>query len=523
MKDLKFKNDAADSIYNGIEKLSNAVTETLGPNGKYVMIQKEDKCHITKDGVSVAKEVALKDSFENMGAIAIKEVAQKTNDEAGDGTTTSICLAHEIVSNTRKYIKAGYNVVELCEGLELGKEAVIHHLEKLSKPITSKKEIEYVGAVSANNNKKIGRLIADTMEKIGKDGVITLEASNTSETYSEVVDGLQFKRGFASPHFADDKEKVKSELENPIIFISTEKINSLKEIVKPLEESVSKNRPLLIIAQDYSTEALSSLLVNKARGAVNVYAVKAPHHGNIQIDHCEDIGILVDGDVINKNKNLSIKNYEKFGQAKKVIIEKNKTTIVHGNSNKEILDERISFLKNQIEESDSSFAKEKLRERLANLTGGIAVLYIGASTDSALKEKIDRVEDALNATRAGVESGVVIGGGCALIKCTNTLDKLETPNPIVNMGIQILNESIKKPLKKILSNGEVSSELILNAVKKGDNSFGYNAKTNEFCNMIESGIIDPTKVTKTAIKNSVSIAKLITKSSCVIVNGDSNE
>ena len=522
-KEILFDNDARLKIQRGVDKLANAVKVTLGPCGKNVILDKKYGAPvITKDGVSVAKEIEIKDHIENVGAQLIKEVASKTNDGAGDGTTTATVLAQSIYKNSLKFVTFGANPVEVKKGIDLAVNEVIKELKSISKTIGSNsKDIEQVATISANNDNEIGKMISDAMCKIGEDGVITVEEAKGTQTSFEVVEGLEFDRGYLSPYFVTNPEKMNIEMENPYILICDKKISVFKDILPALEIVAQNGSPLLIIADDVDGEALSTLVLNKLRG-FKVAAVKAPGFGDRKKEILEDIAIITGGELFSDERGLKLENINKdcFGTAQKVKISKDNTVIVKGNGNKEDIEKRKAQIKAQINNVTSTYDKEKLQERLAKISGGVAVLYIGAATEVEMKEKKDRVDDALHATRAAVEEGVVPGGGVALLYCMEKIKSLTGENEDQNLGIKIILRSLLSPIKTILSNaGETGADVVLNNIlEKKEKDFGYNVRFKKYENFFQSGVIDPTKVTRLAIQNAASIAGLLITSDCVITD-----
>lgn len=512
-KELKYSETARNLILTGVNSLADAVKVTLGPKGRNVVIQKSFGApHITKDGVSVAKEIELENAFENMGAQLVKEVAQKTNEDAGDGTTTATVLAQAIYREGAKLVAAGHNPMDLKKGIDLATEKVISYLKENSKEIATNEEIAQVGSISANNDSEIGNMIAEAMEKVGKEGVITIEESKTATTYSEVVEGMQFDRGYLSPYFVTNTEKMTVDFENPNILITDKKISNVKELLPILEKSVQTSKPLLIIAEDVEGEALTALVVNKLRGSLNAAAVKAPGFGDRRKEMLKDIAILTGGTVISEELGMSLETaeLEHLGTAKKVAIDKENTTIVDGAGDQKAVDDRVNAIKAQISETSSDYDKEKLQERLAKLAGGVAVLYVGAPTEAEMKEKKDRVEDALNATRAAVEEGIIVGGGAALAHATSALDGFATGNEEYDFGVRIVKRAIEEPLRQIASNAGKEASVIVNEVRiKKDFTFGYNAREDKFEDLVKAGIIDPTKVTRSALTNAASVSGLL--------------
>ncbi len=518
-KIVEFGIDARAGLKRGVDQLANAVKVTLGPKGRNVIIDKKFGAPtITKDGVTVAKEIELDDPTENMGAQMVKEVASKTSDVAGDGTTTATVLAQAIYREGLKNVTAGANPMDLKRGVDLAVEKVVEYLQKASKDVGGKEEIAQVGAISANNDKEIGALIADAMEKVGKDGVITVEEAKGTETGLEVVEGMQFDRGYLSPYFITDSEAMEVVLEDPQILIHDKKISAMKDLLPILEKVAQAGKPLLIISEDLEGEALATLVVNKLRGTLRVAAVKAPGFGDRRKAMLEDIAILTGGTVISEERGYKLENatVEFLGTAKKVVIDKDNTTIVEGAGKTKDIKQRINEIKAQIENTTSDYDREKLQERLAKLSGGVAVLKIGAATEVEMKEKKARVEDALHATRAAVEEGIVAGGGVALVRATSVLEKLEGENLDQTTGIKIIYNAMQEPLKQIVNNAGLEGAVVLNKVKEGKKDFGFNAATDEYVKMISAGIIDPTKVTRTALQNAASVSALLITTEAVI-------
>ena len=521
-KELKYSESARNLILSGVNALADAVKVTLGPKGRNVVIQKSFGApQITKDGVSVAKEIELENAFENMGAQLVKEVAQKTNEDAGDGTTTATVLAQAIYREGAKLVAAGHNPMDLKKGIDMATDKVIEFLKSQSKEIITNDEISQVGTISANNDIEIGKMIADAMDKVGKEGVITIEESKTAETYSEVVEGMQFDRGYLSPYFVTNTEKMSVDFENPNILITDKKISSVKDLLPILEKSVQTSKPLLIIAEEVEGEALTALVVNKLRGSLNVAAVKAPGFGDRRKEMLKDIATLTGGTVISEEVGMSLETADltHLGTAKKVSIDKENTTIVDGAGDQKLVDERVTALRSQIAETSSDYDKEKLQERLAKLAGGVAVLYVGAPTESEMKEKKDRVEDALNATRAAVEEGIIVGGGAALVHATMAIEGFETGNTEYDFGVRIVRRAIEEPLRQIATNAGKEASVIVNHVKSNNTfSFGYNAKDDKFEDLVKVGIIDPTKVTRSALINASSVAGLMLTTETMIAD-----
>ena len=525
-KELFFDSEAREKMKRGVDTLANAVKVTLGPKGRNVIIDKKfGSPSITKDGVSVAKEIELEDPVENMGAQLVKEVASKTADQAGDGTTTATVLAQSIYTIGSKNVAAGANPMDLKRGIEKAVEAIVADLKKQSRAITTSKEIAQVATISANNDSEIGKMISSAMEKVGREGVITVEEARGTETEVKTVEGMQFDRGYLSAYFVTNTDKMEVELEKPFILISEKKVSSMKELLPVLEAVAQTGRPLLIISEDVDGEALATLVVNKMRGALKVAAVKAPGFGDRRKAMLEDIAILTGGTVIAEERGFKLENatIEYLGQAEKIIIDKDNTTIVNGAGTKDNIDNRVNQIKAQIENTTSDYDREKLQERLAKLSGGVAILYIGAATEVEMKEKKDRVDDALHATRAAVEEGIVAGGGVALIRAISSLDKLKGENEDQLTGINIIRLAVESPLRTIVANAGGEGSVVINAVKAGKDDFGYNAREDKYENMIAAGIIDPTKVTRLALENAASIAGMLLTTECVIADKPANE
>ena len=519
-KEITFDIDARDRLKKGIDKLANAVKVTLGPKGRNVVIDKKFGApHITKDGVTVAKEIELSDAVENMGAQMVKEVASKTADQAGDGTTTATILAQSIINTGLKSVVSGANPMDLKRGIDKGVRAIIAEMASFSQAVGSdNKKIEQVATVSANNDKEIGALIADAMKKVSKEGVITVEEAKGTETYVDVVEGMQFDRGYLSPYFVTDAEKMITEYDNPLILIYDKKISNIQDIVPLLEEVVKTGRPFIIISEDIESQALGLLVVNRLRGQMKVAAVKAPGFGDRRKAMLEDIAIVTGGTLISEEQGYQLETAEviHLGQAEKVVIDKDNTTIVNGAGDSEQIKARVNQIKAQIESTSSDYDKEKLQERLAKLAGGVAVIYVGAATEVEMKEKKDRVDDALHATRAAVEEGIVAGGGTALVRALDALDNLEIENEDQEHGVNIVRTAIEAPLRTIVSNAGGEGSVVVNKVKEGKGDFGYNARNGQYENLIESGVIDPVKVTRLALENSASISGLLLTTECVI-------
>jgi len=521
-KDIKFDIEARDGLKRGVDALANAVKVTLGPKGRNVIISKSfGGPSVTKDGVSVAKEVELTDALENMGAQMVKEVASKTNDLAGDGTTTATVLAQAIVKEGLKNVAAGANPMDLKRGIDKAVEALVVDLHKQSKTVgDSTDKIKQVAAISANNDGTIGDLIAQAFEKVGKEGVITVEEAKGTDTYVDVVEGMQFDRGYLSPYFVTDSEKMTTELESPYILLYDKKISAMKDLLPILEPVAQSGKPLLIIAEDVDGEALATLVVNKLRGSLRIAAVKAPGFGDRRKAMLEDIAILTGGTVIAEERGFSLDNatIDMLGTAEKVSIDKDNTTIVNGAGNADDITARVNQIKAQIETTTSDYDKEKLQERLAKLAGGVAVLYVGAASEVEMKEKKDRVDDALHATRAAVEEGIVAGGGVALVRAKSVLSSIETTNADEKTGIQIVERAIEAPLRTIVENAGGEGSVVVSKVLEGKDDFGYDAKTDQYVNMLEAGIIDPKKVTRVALENAASVSGMILTTECALID-----
>lgn len=525
---IQFDAEARSALKRGVDKLADAVKVTLGPKGRNVVIDKKfGTPTVTKDGVTVAKEIELEDPTENMGAQMVKEVASKTSDIAGDGTTTATVLAQSIYKEGLKNVTAGANPMDLKRGIDLAVASVVGGLKEISKNIdkTSKKEIAQVGAISANNDMVIGELIADAMMKVGTDGVITVEEAKGTDTTMDVVEGMQFDRGYLSPYFVTDADSMEAVLEDPYILIHDKKISGMKDLLPILEKTAQAGHGLLIIAEDVEGEALATLVVNKLRGTLKIIAVKAPGFGDRRKAMLEDIAVLTAGTVISEETGFKLENatISYLGQAKKVVVDKDNTTIVEGKGKKDDIKKRVNEIKAQIEKTTSDYDKEKLQERLAKLSGGVAVLKIGAATEIEMKEKKARVEDALHATRAAVEEGIVPGGGVALIRVAKKLDSLKTENNDQKIGVDIIRKAIEEPLKLIVENAGLEGAVILNKVKEGKDDYGFNAQTEEYQNLISAGVIDPTKVTRIALENAASVASMLITTEAVITEKPEKE
>ncbi len=519
-KSITFDVAARDQLKRGVDALANAVKVTLGPKGRNVVIDKKFGAPtITKDGVSVAKEIELKDPIENMGAQMLKEVASKTADIAGDGTTTATVLAQAIVTAGLKNVAAGANPMDLKRGIDKAVELIIAELKKNSKNVgNDNKKIEQVATISANNDEAIGKIIALAMQKVGKEGVITVEEAKGTETYSEVVEGMQFDRGYLSAYFVTNTEKMHADLDQPYVLITDRKISSMKDILPVLEPVAQSGRPLLIIAEDVDGEALATLVVNKIRGSLKVAAVKAPGFGDRRKAMLEDLAILTGGVVISEEQGFKLENttVDMLGRAEKITIDKDNTTVVNGAGKKNIIKDRVAQIKSQIENTTSDYDKEKLQERLAKLAGGVAVLYVGAATEVEMKEKKDRVDDALHATRAAVEEGIVPGGGVAYIRALSALEGKKGANFDETTGIAIIRRALEEPLRQIVANAGGEGSVVVDKVKDGKGDFGYNARTDKYEDLIKAGVIDPTKVSRVALENAASIASMLLTTECVL-------
>lgn len=511
-KDIKFGTDARDGLERGIDKLANAVRVTLGPKGRNVVLDKAYGAPtITNDGVTIANEIELEDRFENMGAQLVKEVATKTNDVAGDGTTTATVLAHSVIKEGLKNLAAGANPIVLNKGLKKATDVVVEYIKENSKEVEDKQAIENVGSISSQDH-NIGKLIADAMEKVGNDGVITVEESKTTGTYLDLVEGMQFDKGYLSPYMATDNEKMIAELDDPYILMTDKKISNIQEILPLLEQIVQESRPLLIIADDVDGEALTTLILNKLRGTFNVVAVKAPGYGDRRKAMLEDIAILTGGKVVSEDLGMDLKDatIDMLGSAKKVKVDKDNTTIVEGKGDKEALNERVENIRNQVSGEESEYEKEKLQERLAKLAGGVAVINVGAATETEMQEKKYRIEDALSATRAAVEEGIVAGGGVVLIGAIEKVEELrESLIGDEKTGALIIEKALEAPLRQIVENAGLDGSVIVEKVKNSEKEEGYDAYENKFVNMFEAGIVEPTKVTRSALQNAVSVAGMI--------------
>ncbi|MCF8295332.1 MAG: chaperonin GroEL [Bacteroidales bacterium] len=521
-KEIKFNIEARDLLKKGVDQLANAVKVTLGPKGRNVVIDKKFGApQITKDGVTVAKEIELAGIFENMGAQMVKEVASKTGDDAGDGTTTATVLAQSIVTVGLKNVTAGANPMDLKRGIDKAVEKVIDSLRAQSKEVgDDNSKIEQVASISANNDGAIGKLIAEAMQRVKKEGVITVEEAKGTDTSVEVVEGMQFDRGYISAYFVTNAEKMETVLDHPFILLYDKKISTMKDLLPVLEPAVQSGRPLLIVAEDVDGEALAPLVVNRLRGSLKIAAVKAPGFGDRRKEMLEDIAILTGGTVITEEKGMKLEGatLDMLGIAEKVVINKDNTTIVNGNGEKELIDARVHQIKAQMETTTSDYDREKLQERLAKLAGGVAVIYIGAATEVEMKEKKDRVEDALSATRAAIEEGIIPGGGVGYIRAIKALDKIKVENQDEETGVNIIRRALEEPLRQIAENAGVDGAVIAQKVKELKNAYGYNARTNKYENLIRAGVIDPTKVARIALVNAASIAGMLLTTECVLAN-----
>jgi chaperonin GroEL len=526
-KELRFSEDARSAILNGVNVLANAVKVTLGPKGRNVVIEKSFGApNVTKDGVTVAKEIELSDKFENMGAQMVREVASKTNDDAGDGTTTATVLAQAIYREGAKIVAAGHNPMELKRGIDKAVVAVVEELKKMSKPIKDQKEVAQVGTISANNDPEIGKIIAEAMEKVGKEGVITVEESKTAETTLDVVEGMQFDRGYLSPYFVTNPEKMEASIDSPYILIYDKKISSMKDLLPLLEKVVQKSKPLVIVAEEIEGEALATLVVNKLRGTIQVAAVKAPGFGDRRKEMLQDIATLTGGKVISEDMGhkLEATRLEDLGQAKKVTIDKDNTTIVDGAGKKADVEARVKQIRGQIEETSSDYDREKLQERLAKLVGGVAVVNVGAPSEVEMKEKKARVEDALNATRAAVEEGIVPGGGTALLRASRALAALKNLSAEQQAGVNIIKRALEEPLRQIAGNaGHEGSIVVDKVITNTTPAWGFNALTETYEDLIAAGVIDPTKVARCAIQNAASVASLMLTTETLIAEKPKKE
>jgi chaperonin GroEL len=521
-KKIQFDVEAREGLKKGVDALANAVKVTLGPKGRNVIIGKSfGGPQITKDGVTVAKEIELEDALENMGAQMVKEVASKTNDLAGDGTTTATILAQAIVKEGLKNVTAGANPMDLKRGVDKAVEVVVKELNKKSETVgNSSEKIKQIASISANNDMAIGELITEAFDKVGKEGVITVEEAKGTETYVDVVEGMQFDRGYLSPYFVTNSEKMESDLETPYILLYDKKISAMKDLLPVLEPVAQTGKPLLVIAEDVDGEALATLVVNKLRGSLKIAAVKAPGFGDRRKAMLEDIAILTGGTVISEDRGLTLENttIEMLGSAERVTIDKDNTTVVNGSGDKKDIAARVNQIKAQIETTTSDYDKEKLQERLAKLAGGVAVLYVGAASEVEMKEKKDRVDDALHATRAAVEEGIVAGGGVALLRTRDALEKLTSNNIDEVTGIQIISRAIEAPLRTIVENAGGEGSVVVAKVLEGENNFGYDAKSETYVDLLKAGIIDPKKVTRIALENAASVAGMILTTECALVD-----
>jgi len=521
-KEIKFDMEARDQLKSGIDQLANAVKVTLGPKGRYVILEKKFGApQLTKDGVTVAKEIDLQDPIENVGAQMVKEVASKTNDDAGDGTTTATVLAQSIVQVGLKNVTAGANPMDLKRGIDKAVKEVVKSLQKQSQEVgDDNQKIEQVAAISANNEASIGALIAEAMSKVKKEGVITIEESKSSDTYVDVVEGMQFDRGYISPYFVTDTEKMEAVLENPYVLIHDKKISTMKDLLPVLEATAQSGRPLMIIAEDVDAEALATLVVNKLRGSLKIAAVKAPGFGDRRKEMLEDIAILTGGTVISEEKGLKLEatELEMLGQAEKISIDKENTIIVNGAGEKAMISARVGQIKKQIDNTTSDYDREKLQERLAKLAGGVAVIYVGAASEVEMKSRKDLFDDALSATRAAVEEGIIPGGGVAYMRALENLVKFKGSNDDENTGIAIVRRALEEPLRQIVENAGLEGSVVVRAISDGKGDFGYNAHTERFENLLEAGVIDPTKVARIALENAASIAGMFLTTECAIVD-----
>tara|TARA_B000000477_G_scaffold94904_1_gene82097 strand:+ start:804 stop:2435 length:1632 start_codon:yes stop_codon:yes gene_type:complete len=521
-KKIQFDTEAREGLKKGVDALANAVKVTLGPKGRNVIIGKSfGGPQVTKDGVTVAKEIELEDALENMGAQMVKEVASKTNDLAGDGTTTATILAQSIVNEGLKNVTAGANPMDLKRGVDKAVNAIVDELNKSAKTVgNSSEKIQQIASISANNDSAIGELITQAFEKVGKEGVITVEEAKGTDTYVDVVEGMQFDRGYLSPYFVTNSEKMESDLESPYILLYDKKISAMKDLLPVLEPVAQSGKPLLVIAEDVDGEALATLVVNKLRGALKIAAVKAPGFGDRRKAMLEDIAILTGGTVISEERGFNIENttIDMLGSAERVTIDKDNTTIVNGSGDKKEIQARVGQIKSQIETTTSDYDKEKLQERLAKLAGGVAVLYVGAASEVEMKEKKDRVDDALHATRAAVEEGIVAGGGVALIRARNKLEKIKSLNDDELTGIQIISRALEAPLRTIVENAGGEGSVVVAKILDGNGGFGYDAKSEKYVDLFKSGIIDPKKVTRVALENAASVAGMILTTECALVD-----
>ena len=521
-KEIKFDVEARDRLKSGIDQLANAVKVTLGPKGRNVIIEKKFGApQVTKDGVTVAKEVDLEDPIENVGAQMVKEVASKTNDDAGDGTTTATVLAQSIVQVGLKNVTAGANPMDLKRGIDKAVVEVVKSLQSQSQEVgDDNKKIQQVASISANNEASIGAIIAEAMSKVKKEGVITVEESKSSDTYVDVVEGMQFDRGYISPYFVTDTEKMEAVLENPYVLIHDKKISTMKDLLPVLEATAQTGRPLMIIAEDVDAEALATLVVNKLRGSLKIAAVKAPGFGDRRKEMLEDIAILTGGTVISEEKGLKLEGTEldMLGQAEKISIDKENTTVVNGAGEKKMIEARVGQIKKQIENTTSDYDREKLQERLAKLAGGVAVIYVGAASEVEMKSRKDLFDDALSATRAAVEEGIIPGGGVGYLRSVEKLEKFKGGNEDENTGIAIVRRALEEPLRQIVENAGLEGSVVVNKIREGKGDYGYNAQTDKYENLFEAGVIDPTKVARIALENAASIAGMLLTTECALVD-----
>ncbi len=519
-KEILFDQEAKNRLKKGVDALCDAVKVTLGPKGRNVIVDRKFGApHVTKDGVSVAKEIELKDPVENMGAQMVKEVASKTNDIAGDGTTTATILAQAIVRTGLKNVTAGANPMDLKRGMDKAVAEVVAQIKKMSRKVgDSTEKIEQVATISANNDSTIGKLIAEAMRQVKKEGVITIEEAKGTDTQVKVVEGMQFDRGYISPYFVTDTEKMESVMENPFVLLYDKKISVMKDFLPVLEKTVQTGRPLVVIAEDIDGEALATLVVNRLRGSLKIAAVKAPGFGDRRKEMMEDIAVLTGGTVISEEKGLKLEDADlsMLGQAEKITIDKENTTIVNGKGKKSDIQDRVNMIKAQIEKTTSDYDREKLQERLAKLAGGVAVIYVGAASEVEMKEKKDRFDDALHATRAAVEEGIVPGGGVAYIRCLSSLEKLKVENDDERVGVQIILRALEEPLRQIVANAGLDGSVVVDKVRSGKDDYGFNARTEKYENLFETGVIDPAKVARVALENAASIAGMLLTTECVL-------
>ena len=525
---MQFNTEARDTLKRGVDQLADAVKVTLGPQGRNVVLDKKFGApHITKDGVSVAKDVELKDPIENMGAQMVNEVASKTSDTAGDGTTTATVLARAMINSGLKNVTAGANPTDLKRGIELGTQAVVEDLKKRSIEVgDDNQKVQQIASISANNDEEIGKLIAESMQKVKSEGVITVEEAKGTDTYTDIVEGMKFDRGYLSPYFVTDTEKMQVDLEDPYILICDKKISNMKELMPLLEKVVQSNKPILIIGEEVEGEALATLVVNKMRGTFKVAAVKAPGFGDRRKAMLEDIAVLTGGTVISEDKGYTLESADLsfLGSAEKISIDKDNTTVVNGKGESDDIQARIKQIKKQIDDTDSEYDREKLQERLAKLAGGVAVLYVGAASEVEMKAKKDRVDDALNATRAAVEEGIVAGGGSSYIRSVNALDNVKGENEDQNIGVGIVQKAIQEPLRLIVENAGQDGSIVLEKIKEKDTeNYGYNAKTEKYEDLLNAGVIDPTKVARVAIENAASVAGMFLTTECILADNPDDE